>query len=78
MDAGGSVRPQAYRIVVKGELSDRFTDAFEDMRLERCEGNTVLVGDIVDRAHLHGLIDQIEALGIELLSVNPVEETLRR
>lgn len=67
-----------YRIVIRGELSDRFEAAFDDMSLERHEGNTVLVGDIVDQAHLHGLIEQIQALGFELLSVNPVEDLANR
>lgn len=69
---------RTYRIVIRGELSDRFEAAFDDMSLERREGNTVLVGDIVDQAHLHGLIEQIQALGFELLSVNPVEDLANR
>jgi hypothetical protein len=67
--------PQPYRIVIQGELSDRFEDAFHEMKLIRDGGDTVLVGDVVDQAHLHGLLEQIQALGLRLLSVNPADET---
>ena len=46
---------------------------FEGMRLERVQGTTVLTGPVRDQAHLHGLIERIQEVGIELVSVNPVE-----
>ena len=42
------------------------------MHLERTPGHTVLTGDVHDQAHLHGLIERIQELGIELVSVNPL------
>ena len=35
-------------------------------------GDTVLTGAVLDQAHLHGLIERIQELGIELVSVNPL------
>ena len=32
-------------------------------------GNTILTGDVIDQAHLHGLIQRIEELGLELVFV---------
>jgi len=32
---------------------------------------TVLTGQVTDQAHLLGLIEQIQELGVELISVNP-------
>ena len=45
------------------------------MRLRRLAGTTVLTGQVTDQAHLLGLIEQIEKLGVELVSVNPDQET---
>ncbi len=63
-----------YRIVVRGELDDRFAYLFNDMRLERHEGTTVLEGPVRDRAQLHGFIDRIQELGLELLNVEQIAE----
>ncbi len=62
-----------YELVLRGEIGDRFGPLFEDMRLERVPGRTVLRGEVRDQAHLHGLIEQIQDLGLELISVNPLE-----
>ena len=48
-----------YQVVVDGELSDRAAPAFKGMRLERREGNTILVGRIRDQAELQGLLTRI-------------------
>ena len=45
------------------------------MRLQRVAGMTVLTGQVTDQAHLAGLIEQIQELGVELVSVNPDQET---
>jgi hypothetical protein len=44
------------------------------MELERIAGRTVLTGTIVDQAQLLGVIDRIQELGIELVSVNPMDD----
>ena len=36
---------------------------------------TVLTGQVTDQAHLLGLIEQIQELGVELVSVNPDQGT---
>jgi hypothetical protein len=65
---------RSYELVVRGELGDRFGVLFEGMRIARADGTTVLTGEVRDQAHLHGLIERISQLGIELVSVNPIEE----
>ena len=63
-----------YRIVVRSELSERYAVAFEGMEMETKRGNTVLTGDIIDQPHLHGILDRINGLGLELLSVQALPE----
>ena len=58
-----------YRIVVRGELDARFAYLFNGMRMERVEGTTVLTGEVIDQAQLHGFIERFEELGLELLTV---------
>jgi hypothetical protein len=58
-----------YRIVVRSELSARYGAAFEGMELEARSGQTILTGEVIDQPHLHGILDRINGLGLELLSV---------
>jgi hypothetical protein len=64
--------------VSAGPLSDRFAVLFEGMRLECPDGTTVLTGAVVDRADLHGLIERVQDLGLELISVNPLPDSRRQ
>jgi hypothetical protein len=68
-------RGARYRIVVRGELDDRFAYLFNGMQMERVEGTTVLTGSVVDQAKLHGYIERFEELGLELLIVEQMGET---
>jgi hypothetical protein len=61
-----------YRIVLRGRLSEHLASAFEGMALEPGPGQTVLVGDVRDQAHMYGLLDQLRDFGIELVAVEPV------
>jgi len=65
---------ERYEFVLRGEIGDRFGLLFEGMRLERITGRTFLTGPVLDQAHLHGLIEQIQELGIDLVSVNPLDD----
>jgi hypothetical protein len=71
---GGAVTGAAYRVVVRGELDPRFGCLFDGMRMDRVAGTTVLTGNVIDQAQLHGFIERIEELGLELLSVEQTSE----
>lgn len=60
---------KAYRIVMRGELSERYAPAFEGMEMETKTGRTVLTGELIDQTQLHGILDRIGGLGLELVSV---------
>lgn len=61
---------RTYELVVRGELGDHFGVLFDGMAIQRREGTTVLTGPVRDQAQLHGVIDRIQELGLELVSVN--------
>jgi hypothetical protein len=61
-----------YRIVFRGELARANGDPMlESMRVEREGDDVAIVGEVVDAAQLHGLLDRIQQLGLELVSVEP-------
>ena len=63
-----------YRIVVRSELSDRYACAFEGMRMETEDGQTILIGEVVDQPHLFGVLNRLNGLGLELLSVQAMPD----
>ena len=65
-----------YRIVVRSELSDRYAVAFEGMEMETRDGITVLTGKIIDQPHLYGILERINGLGLELLSVEALPDAV--
>jgi hypothetical protein len=72
--SSGASGPTIYQIVVRGELSQRYLPAFEGMTLATGDGKTAITGPVVDQAQLHGLLDRVGDLGLELISVNPTLE----
>jgi outer membrane PBP1 activator LpoA protein len=59
----------AYRIVARSELGNRYASAFEGVHMETRDGQTVLTGEVKDQPHLFGILERINGLGLELLSV---------
>jgi hypothetical protein len=69
--------PIGYEIRVRGVLSETLLTAFPGLESLAQEGDTLLIGDLPDRAALHGVLSQIEALGLELLEVRRTFVNLR-
>jgi len=62
--------PRFYRILVKGKLDLKWQDWFDDFEINYTNGNTILMGHVPDQAALHGILANINNLGLVLLSVN--------
>ena len=63
-----------YQIRIKGHLGHQWTDWFEGLTITlEDNGETLLTGQVVDQAALHGLLRKIRDLGMPLFSVNRVE-----
>lgn len=62
-------RPVCYAIRVRGLLGGTLLGAFPGLRARADGTDTVLTGPLPDQAALHGVLAQIEALGLELLEL---------
>ena len=69
----GRMSPSCYRIVIEGELGPRYASAFDGMTLRAHDGETELIGPIIDPSHLQGLLERIAGLGLTLRSLNPLD-----
>jgi hypothetical protein len=58
-----------YQIRVRGRLGRTMRGAFPALETRADGADTVLAGDLADQAALHGVLAQIEGLGLELLEV---------
>ena len=62
-----------YQVRVRGQLSEMMLGAFPDLRAQVLGSETVLAGEL-DQAALFGVLDRVEALGLELLEVRRTED----
>jgi len=61
--------PATYVISIRGQLGETILQAFPGFAAEPGENSTFLRGVVPDQAALHGVLAQIEALGLELLEI---------
>lgn len=65
--------PARYLIRLNGHLGDTLLSAFPAMAWQRHGPETVLTG-VLDRSGLHGVLAEIESLGLELLEVRQIPD----
>jgi hypothetical protein len=66
---------QYYEIRIKGHLDESWADWFSGLVISHEDsGATLLTGSLPDQAALHGVLNRLRDLGIELIAVNPVEK----
>lgn len=73
-DGDGMNEPITYEIVIRGQASERFLARLsDDFSIESTPSRqTRLIGAIRDSTHLHGVINQLTSLAIEIVSIGPV------
>jgi hypothetical protein len=65
---------QYYEIRLKGQLDSQWTNWFDGLSITlEDNGDTLLVGPVIDQAALYGLLKKVRDLGMPLVSVKPVE-----
>ena len=65
--------PIYFRIKLEGHLEDNWSDWFEKMAVLSNGRETVLTGPVADYAALHGLLNRIRDLNLNLLSVERLD-----
>lgn len=61
-----------YEILVRGAMSESLADQIGARQFEPRRGKTLIVVDVIDQAHLHGILEQLRDLAIDIERVNPV------
>jgi hypothetical protein len=73
-DPKGRGEQVIYRIRVRGQIDDRWSEWFHGLAIcPQPNGDTLLTGSVRDQAALHGLLVKIRDLGLPLLSVERVD-----
>ncbi len=60
---------QRFRIWVQGRLDEHFSDGLTGIEQEDVPPGTMLHGELLDQSQLHGTLDLLRGLGIDVLRV---------
>ena len=63
-----------YEIHIRGRVGPELAEVFDGLSAEVQPVETVLHGELVDQAALHGVLDRVRALGLELMEVRRLPE----
>jgi hypothetical protein len=66
---GPELTKERYEIRIKGRVSEETACAFDGLSVDVRPVETVLHGEIPDQAALHGVLDRVADLGLELIEV---------
>jgi hypothetical protein len=71
---GRTLVASRYEIRVKGRIGKSVLSRFEGFDAEVEPAETILRGSISDQAALHGVLDRIQGLGLELMEIRRVDK----
>jgi hypothetical protein len=69
--------PSSYEIRIRGRITKSCQAAFDDLAVTVSPVETVLRGPAIDQAALYGILERIQALGLELVEVRRLPPTTR-
>ena len=61
-----------YEIVVRGRVGERLEQDLGVRCVEVRPDRTMLLVEIIDQSHLHGVLERLRDLNVEIERVNPV------
>ncbi|MFC5136731.1 hypothetical protein ACFPK1_00670 [Actinomycetospora rhizophila] len=64
-----------YELRILGRLSPEVRADFAGFDVSEAPVETVLLGEVVDRAQVQGVLARLHALGLEVLELRPVPES---
>jgi len=68
------MQSRQYSVTIQRRLSGRFDSAFPGVSVEPRSGQTHLVTEPFDQAHLHGLLNRVRDFGFDLISVEAISD----
>jgi hypothetical protein len=68
-DEGIPMAPTRYELRVQGRLSPDVSQDFEEFDVSEAPAETILLGEVVDSAHLHGVLARLESFGLQIVSL---------
>jgi hypothetical protein len=69
---GVPTTPPSYEIRIKGRITKSFQGAFDDLTVTMNPVETVIRGTAIDQAALYGILERIQALGLELVEIRRI------
>ena len=60
---------------MKGTIGEPLMESFEGLEARVKPAETILRGEVTDQPALHGILDRIQALGLELIEVKRVDDS---
>jgi hypothetical protein len=63
-----------FEIRIKGRIGDTLLASFGDLEAEVEPAETVLRAERLDQAALHGVLERVRTLGLELVEVRQVKD----
>jgi hypothetical protein len=70
----GAVATGTFEIRIRGRIGDTLLASFGDLEAEVEPAETVLRAADLDQAGLHGVLERVRELGLELVEVRQVKE----
>jgi hypothetical protein len=61
-----------YEFRVQGRLSEDVAGEFDELEVSEALPETVMHGDVLDEAHLHGILARFRSLGLRVVSMREV------
>ena len=71
-------QPASYRIRIQGTIDPTWSDWFGGFTITPQNGETVLEGEVMHQAALHGILAKINELGLVILSVEMITPGKKR
>ena len=61
-----------YEVLVRGKLSDDLIADLGARQFDPSRGKTLIVVDVIDQSHLHGVLAWLESHNVHIERVNPI------
>ena len=63
-----------YELRIKGRLSADIREDFEEFDLTEAPVETIMLGEVVDESHLHGVLARLQAFGLQVISLRSLPD----